>query len=52
MTTAAPGERAAGEPWPWTLLLALPVIGLLLLFVRPELDLHGSITRATSGWSS
>ena len=41
MTTAAPGERAAaGTPWPWMLLLALPVIGLLLLFVRPELDLH------------
>jgi adenylate cyclase len=41
MTTAAPGERAAaGTPWPWMLLLALPVIGLLLLFVRPELDMH------------
>ena len=41
MTTAAPGERAAaGTPWPWMLLLALPVIGLLLLFVRPEFDLH------------
>ena len=41
MTSAAPGERAAaGTPWPWMLLLALPVIGLLLLFVRPELDLH------------
>ena len=41
MTTAAPGERAAaGTPWPWMLLLALPVIGLLLLFVRPELDMR------------
>ena len=41
MTTAAPGERAAtGTPWPWMLLLALPVIGLILLVVRPELDLH------------
>ena len=41
MTTAAPGERAAaGTPWPWMLLLALPVIGLLLLLVRPELDMH------------
>ena len=41
MTTAAPGERAAaGTPWPRMLLLTLPVIGLLLLFVRPELDMH------------
>ena len=41
MTTAAPGERAAaGTPWAWMLLLALPVIGLLLLLVRPELDMH------------
>jgi class 3 adenylate cyclase len=30
----------APTPWPWALLLALPIVGLLLLLVRPELDLH------------
>jgi adenylate cyclase len=41
MTSAAPGQTVpAPTPWPWALLLALPVVGLLLLFVRPELDLH------------
>ncbi|HEU5204326.1 MAG TPA: adenylate/guanylate cyclase domain-containing protein [Candidatus Limnocylindrales bacterium] len=41
MSSAAPGQTLpAPTPWPWALLLALPVVGLLLLFVRPELDLH------------
>ena len=41
MSTAAPGATVrTATPWPWILLLALPVIGLLALFVRPELDLH------------
>ena len=41
MSTAAPGAAVrTATPWPWILLLALPVIGLLALFVRPELDLH------------
>jgi adenylate cyclase len=41
MSTAAPGAAVrTPTPWPWILLLALPVIGLLALFVRPELDLH------------
>jgi class 3 adenylate cyclase len=41
MTTAAPGAAVrTATPWPWILLLALPIIGLLALFVRPELDLH------------
>ena len=41
MTSAAPGQTVpAPTPWPWALLLALPIVGLLILFVRPELDLH------------
>jgi hypothetical protein len=41
MTSAAPGQTVpAPTPWPWALLLALPIVGLLLLFVRPELDVH------------
>jgi adenylate cyclase len=41
MSTAAPGAAVrTATPWPWILLLALPVIGLSALFVRPELDLH------------
>jgi adenylate cyclase len=41
MSIAAPGAAVrTPTPWPWILLLALPVIGLLALFVRPELDLH------------
>jgi class 3 adenylate cyclase len=41
MSTAAPGAAVrSATPWPWALLLVLPVIGLLALFVRPELDLH------------
>ena len=41
MSTAAPGAAVrTATPWPWILLLTLPIIGLVALFVRPELDLH------------
>ena len=33
----------------WLLLLLLPMAGLALLIARPELDLDGGTSRATSG---
>jgi adenylate cyclase len=41
MSIASPVESTRSRtPWPWAILLALPVVGLLLLLTQPELDLH------------
>jgi class 3 adenylate cyclase len=37
---AAESSSGAGARWAWLILLALPLAGLLLLLVRPELDLE------------
>ena len=33
-------DRPSGLRWPWAAILALPLVGLFLLLVQPQLDLH------------
>ena len=33
-------DRPSGLRWPWAAILALPLVGLALLLVQPQLDLH------------
>ena len=39
-TTSGAEVRSAGASWAWVALLLLPVLGLLLLLARPELDVE------------
>ena len=40
MSTVARSDGGEPAPWPWWILFALPVAGLGLLLVRPELDMQ------------